>query len=467
MKKQKRGFSLLMSAALTGVLLCGCGGQSGTPTTTQAAQPGTAADGQTQGQSQSAPADSSEQVTITFWDHSASEIHTQIFTHLIEEFEKENHDIKVNFVPIPASDAKAKYDVAIQSGTAPDCGGVSQYWMSDFIVQNALVALDDYMAGWDNGQYLLEMYQQSIRDMASDGKTYALAHRVTLPTVWLNNQMLADAGKELPSDWLEVCELAQELTDTSKGLYGFSIRGGAGSSQQFEQMMYMHSGEEMMFDENGNSTVNDPAHVELLAAFADLYMKATPESDLTNGYAEMVAAFDSGTAAMIFHNLGSYGEHKKTLGEGNFTAITTLESKKETQAIISNGATCNAVFKDSKNPEAAFRFVAYLNEHYACSYFNSQIGQIPCNEEALQDDWVVEVTHMKAAADAILSGNCTLITVPINVIGYYDLHNNELVQGFQQVLLKEISAQQYLDDWAESMTGLKKDYDAYLASMGQ
>ena len=105
---------------------------------------------------------SSDPVEITYWDQNASEVRTQIFTHLIEEFEKENPDIKVNFVPIPASEAKAKYDVAIQSNTAPDCGGVSQYWMSDFIVQDALVALDDYMEDWDDAKYLLDMYQQSI-----------------------------------------------------------------------------------------------------------------------------------------------------------------------------------------------------------------------------------------------------------------------------------------------------------------
>lgn len=459
MRKWNKGLNVLMAAAMAGTLISGCVMRETDPKATTGAI--------NNDDNQVDTAKNVEKTEITFWDQNASETRTQIYAHLIEAFEKENPDIKINFVPIPAADAKAKYDVAIQSNTAPDCGGVSQYWMSDFIVQDALVSLDDYIETWDDAQYMLDMYQQSIKDMSPDGKTYALANTVTLPTVWLNNQMLSDAGEEAPKDWLQVCELAKNLSDTSNGQYGFSIRGGAGSSQQFEQMMYMHSGEEKMFDEAGNSTVNDPSHVELLEKFAGLYMTATPESDLTSGYAEMVAAFDSGTSAMIFHNLGSYGEHKKTLGEGNFTAITTLESKKETQAIISNGATCNAVFKDSKNPEAAFRWIAYLNEHYACSYFSSQIGQIPCNEEALKDEWVENVTHMKDAAEAILSGECTLITVPINVTGYYDLHNNDLVQGFQQVLLGEMTAQAYLDDWAGSMTNLKKDYDAYLKSMGK
>ncbi|MDD4849326.1 MAG: sugar ABC transporter substrate-binding protein [Gemmiger sp.] len=457
MKQTQKALAIFMSTAMVGGVLAGCGQSAST-----AAPSSDAAQSTT---TQQDPAPAGEKIEITYWDQNASETRTALYNHLIEGFEKENPDIKVNLVPIPAADAKAKYDVAIQSNTAPDCGGVSQYWMSDFIVQDALVPLDDYISNWANAGDMLEMYQQSIRDMAPDGNTYALAFSVTLPTVWVNNQLVADAGAEMPKDWLEVCSLAKTLTDTTKGQYGFSIRGGAGSSQQFEQMMYMHSGEAKMFDEAGNSTANDPAHVELLEQFADLYMNATPESDLTNGYAEMVAAFDSGTAAMIFHNLGSYGEHKKTLGDGNFTAITTLESKQGTQAIVSNGATCNTVFKDSKNPEAAFRWISYLNEHEACSYFNEQIGQIPCNQQALKDSWVEGVSHMKNAADSILSEKCTLITLPINVTGYYDLHNNQLVQGFQQVLLGEISAQDYLDGWAASMTQLKKEYDDYLKSM--
>lgn len=61
----------------------------------------------------------------------------------------------------------------------------------------------------------------------------------------------------------------------------------------------------------------------------------------------------------------------------------------------------------------------------------------------------------------------SVVSVPINVTGYYDLHNNELVQGFQQVLLGELSAQEYLDNWADSMTELKKEYDEYLEYMSE
>ena len=176
----------------------------------------------------------------------------------------------------------------------------------------------------------------------------------------------------------------------------------------------------------------------------------------------MVAAFDSGSAGMIFHNLGSYGQHLETLGEGNFGGIVRLTAKNGAKTVVSNGAMCLSVFKDSKHPKEAFRFISYLAEHEACSYINEQLGQIPCNKEALSDPWIQNAAPIREAAEALLAEDTTVTTLPINVIGYYDLHQNTLVEGFQNVLLGNMTAQEYLDRWAEEMTRLKAEYDAYL-----
>ena len=188
----------------------------------------------------------------------------------------------------------------------------------------------------------------------------------------------------------------------------------------------------------------------------------TPESDITNAVAEMNAAFDSGSAGMIFHNLGSYGQHVQTLGEDGFAGLVRLNAANGTRTIVSNGAMCLSVFKDSKHPAEAFKFVSFLAQHEACSYISEQIGQIPCNKEALEDEWVQKAGPIKEAADALLDSSTTVTTLPINVIGYYDLHQNTLVEGFQNVLLGNMTAQEYLDSWASEMTRLKSEYDQYL-----
>ena len=458
---RKKLISLMLTAVMVGGVLTGCsGGTNGTEEST--AQQSTSQQGSAQQSSEEQG--SGDVVEITFWDQNADATRTEIYNKLIADFEEQNPDIKVNMVPVPADQAKSKYDVAIQSNTAPDCGGVNQSWITDFLMQDALVPLDDYIANWDGKDNTLEEYDKSVREMASDGKMYALPFTVTVPAIWYNTELMSQTGMDVPENWDEVFSAVEKMTDKQNGVYGFSIRGGAGSSQQVEQMMYMYSGIENMFDENGNSTANDPAHVEFLEKFASIYNKYTAESDVTNGYTEMVSAFDSGSAGMIFHNLGSYGQHKSTLGEGNFGGIVSLTAKNGKKIIVNGGAVSLCVFKDSQHPEEAFRFISYLVGHEACSYMNEQIGQIPCNKEALNDAWIQNAGPIKEAADALLDSDTTVATLPFDISGFYDLHENTLAEGFQEVLLGNMTAQEYLDNWAAQMTQLKKDYDAYISN---
>ena len=458
-KKWKKSIALLMALVMLGTVLAGCGSNETAPTS---AETGPVNSGETAAaDNQTGEESPKEVVEITYWDVSSTDAKTEALAHLIEEFEKENPDIKINYVPHAGKDMYTKMDAAIQSNTLPDCSGFDQLQFSSYLVQDIFLALDDAIAAWDGKDNLIDIYQKDVQSMSVDGKTYALTVRVTLPALWVNTKMVEEAGEEVPKSMMEAVELAVKLTDTSKSQYGFSIRGGSGSTTQLEQTLYLHSGITEMFDENGQSTINDPAHVEFLEAFADLYMKATPESDLTNGYTEMVATFDSSTAAMIVHNFGSYGEHLENLGEGNFTAVAAFESAQGTEILAGNGCSLGVVYKNSEHPEEAFRWIAYLNEHYANSYFCEKFGSLPLNKEALQDEWVTKAPHLSAVAEKLISGTANLASMPVYVIGYSDLHTNELEAKFQQVLIGELSAQDFLDGWAASMTQLKAEYDAY------
>lgn len=436
---KKRVVAVLMTCALGMSLLAGCGS-------------GDSSSEDTGGSSSS----DGETVEITFWDNYADTIHTEVYTKIIEDFEKENPNISVEYVPLPSDQAKSKYDVAIQSGSTPDCGVIYQYWMNDFVIQDALLPLDDYYGESDT---LLDTFVDSMRNTAPDGQLYSLPFYVVPPALWYNTQIFEDAGVEVPTTWDEVFEDVETLTDKDNGVYGFSIRGGAGSSQQLEQMLYQYSGITDMFDENGNSTINDPLHVEFLEKFASLYNVYTPESDITNASTEMISAFDSASAAMIFHNIGSYGQHRDTLGEENFGAVVDLKAVDGSSVMVSNGVASLSVFKNSEHPEEAYKFISYLTEHTANSYFNEKLGSIPCNTEALEDEWVQESAPVKAAADMLLDPETKIATLPVEVTGYFDLHTNTLATDFQNVLLGNETAQEYLDNWAEQMTELKKTYD--------
>ena len=122
--------------------------------------------GSSQSEEKTEPSENSDgKVEITFWDNYADTIHTEVYTQLIEDFEKENPDITVKYVPLPSDQAKSKYDVAIQSGSTPDCGVIYQYWMNDFVIQDALAPLDDY---YGDSDALLDTFVDSMKDTAPD-----------------------------------------------------------------------------------------------------------------------------------------------------------------------------------------------------------------------------------------------------------------------------------------------------------
>lgn len=401
-------------------------------------------------------------VTITFWDENAGPNRTPYYEELIKEFELLHPNIKIKYVGLPWSDAKSKYDIAIQSKTTPDVGGVGELWLADFIIKDALLPIDEYFNAWDKKDDAIEGYLNSIRNASPDKQLYALMNTANIPVYWYRPDVLKQFGLDVPKTWEELFTAIVKTTDIANNRYGFSIRGGAGGTNLLEQMLYSYSGVTEMFDEKGNSTINAPKNIELVERLAAIYNKYTPESDITNGYKEMVAAFDTKVANMIVHNLGSNGEHTKTLGPNNFAALTNLESVIGNKVVVTNGSICYSIFKTSKHPKEAFTFMSWLCERDQCLFWNEAIGQLPTIKSALDSDYVRNAQHMRAAAETTADPTVSIVSAPIHIPGYADLLNNDSARQWQEVLLGNRTAKSFLDNWANSMTQLKKEYDTYI-----
>src|SRR5690242_3452948 len=80
---------------------------------------------------------------ITFWDDNGGPARTPVWQHIIDEFQKANPNIKVEYVPVPIAQIQQKYDTAIAGGGLPDVGGVSTAMLANLVPQKALDAVDD------------------------------------------------------------------------------------------------------------------------------------------------------------------------------------------------------------------------------------------------------------------------------------------------------------------------------------
>ncbi|NOU96388.1 extracellular solute-binding protein [Paenibacillus sp. LMG 31456] len=399
-----------------------------------------------------------ELVKLTFWDDNAGPNRTPFYEEIFKRFEAKNPNIKVEYVGVPSASAKQKFDVAISSNDMPDVGGVSNRFIADFAAKGALLALDPYYDKWDEKSKMVSSVIDFNRSLVPDKKLYQLPNTLFMDVFWYRTDLFKDAGLKPPGTWEDFFTAAEKLTAPDKKQYGYSVRGGVGSINQLTTALYSYSGITNYFDEKGKATANDPKHIEFLKKYVGLYKKYTPTSDITNGYKEMVATFDNGTAAMIQHNFGSYNDHLNTLGAAKVAAVLLPKAANGNRVVISepNGY---SVFKSTKHPEESFKLVSFLASSDIQTYWNQNIGQMPTNQESMKSDYVKNAQHILAGSEVLLDKDTSILKVPVYLPDYAGIITQQLEPNFQKVLSGAMTAEDFLNGWAKAMEKSNEEYN--------
>ena len=442
MFKKKWATSFLALSMATGIVLTGCNGDESSST-----------------DSKDSKSKSDEPVTLQFWDENAGPARTPVWEEVIKRFEEKYPNIDVEYVGIPNKSAKSKYDAAIAADDTPDIGSVQTTWLPEFAVREALQPLDKfYKSSEINGKVNKDAVNVN-KEITQDGKLYGIPYAQNLDTLWIRSDWFKEKGVEAPKTWDDFFSVIETMRDKENNRYGFTIRGGAGASFTIQRAMFAYSGLDY-FNEDGTTNINDPEHVKFVEKYVSYYNKFTPKSDITNGYKEMIAGFDTGIVAMVHHNPGSYGEHNKALEEGTYEMIP-LPTTDEGQYVAEGGNAVNlAMFASTEHPEEAWKFIEFVNTADAQSYWNEQTGQIPTNADVLDDEWIQKAQHIKVAFEVYDNPDTKLYMPPFYLPDYRSILDNVVDPGFQSVMSGKKSAKEFLDEWAKEIEASKEKYDA-------
>ncbi len=217
---KKKVLAAVMTASMLAASLAGCGGTSdssaasGTDTSTEdAAQTADAS---------SAEASSDDVTTLNWalWDISS----TVYYQPLIDAFEAEHPDIKINMVDLGSTD----YSTVLGTQLSGDGCNFDVVTIKDvpgyvtLVSKGVLEPLDDLISqdGVDLSKY------NGITDQVTvDGKLYELPFRSDVWVLYYNKDVFDNAGVDYPTNdmtWDEYDELARAITDTTAGseVYG-------------------------------------------------------------------------------------------------------------------------------------------------------------------------------------------------------------------------------------------------------
>lgn len=409
----------------------------------------------------SASAGSQQKVKITVWSEFITPERTEYVERMAKLYEEQNPNVKVDVTPLPDK-ADKKILTAYEAGQGPDVFLSSGPDVSTHINGDYIIPLDKYFDTWAAKDKILTSALDTVRDYDITGQKRLLyiPNGISVTVIWVRTDWLREAGVPEIKTWDNFFEAAKLMTDKKAKRYGLSIRGGNGGAKFLERQMYAYSGLLSLFDENGKCTLNDPKNVEFVKRYFELYNKQTAEGDLNYGWTELSAAFDSGAAGMIIHNLGSASDHMKAF-KGDTSKFQALgmplnDNKTSVNLMLQPGGM--TISKTCKNPDVAWDFITFMTTGEPVSEYARAWGVIPVDRDVLANaQWINETPWFKASADLLLNDS-TLFYNQYPWLPGRNAAYSEIDTQSQYVMIGQMSAQEMCDNWAEMV---QANYDKF------
>ena len=361
--KKRFVFALGMIASLLVMVLAGCGGSSG----------------------------SSGPVTIKYWYTEGSQEAT-VITQLIQKFEQENSNIKVDAQLVDFGSAHDKFATAAQNGSAPDVLRADVGWNTEFAANKYLYDITKYVSASDKSDYLAAPMAYATYQ----GKLYGLPQVTDFLVLYYNKQMLTSASiADAPKTWDDFDAANKKLTTVGK--YGWAWEGSSYFSQPF---IFSFGGG--LYDTSTTPptpTINNAGSVKGFN-FLKQELAYAPKVDFQNGYTNAVKAFQTGQAAMLMNGpweytnilTGTAFKDPTNLG----VAAVPMDPATGDVARSPAGGQNYVMYAGTKHPDEAYKFMSFLSSTPSQVAIANANKTLPTRQSAYNDSAMASNTAVKS-----------------------------------------------------------------------
>ncbi|MBO0982082.1 extracellular solute-binding protein [Microbacterium sp. SD291] len=292
---------------------------------------------------------------------------TPYFEALIDDFEKENPEVTVDWIDQPGDGYQDKILSQANSDTLPDVLNLPPDIAFPLVQAGKLLDLaaadPDLEAAYNAGGWAAYSGFSGVEG------TYGLPWYLGSDLSWWNLEQLApyDVTKDsLPTTTTDWLELAKTVAADS-----------AGEVQLVSSMPGLDTfiaAEVPVMDEDGTFVFNSPEAVEIVQQYADAYAAgAMPAEALTGSYAGNAEMFLQGKVAYTTGGSGFAGDLRTKAP--TLLEQTTATARPGVPPLFVQGINVSA---DSKNPSAALAFAEFVtNEANQVEFVKLAVGFAP------------------------------------------------------------------------------------------
>ncbi|AST91053.1 hypothetical protein BC6307_07050 [Sutcliffiella cohnii] len=299
------------------------------------------------------------------------------FEEVVEEFEKQNPDIKIQMEAIADEPIKDKLRIILGGNEVPD---IMFSWSGEFarkfVRAGAALDLTPYLE--EDTAWKDSFIPASLQPFSSDDKNYGIPLRFNGKFFVYNKEIFEKYNLQEPQTW----DQFTTLLDTLK-------QGGEtplilGNESPWAAIHYltglnqkMISQDVRMKDYNPRSgEFTDPGYVKAMEMFADLNKNGYLMENVNSSSHDMaVQYFFAGKGAMIYVELEEFQNVENNMnGNWGFFQMPAISEGKGNQNFITGAPDGFIVSSKTKHPEEAIKFLKFLTSKDNAVKLAEQIG---------------------------------------------------------------------------------------------
>ncbi|GAB1483145.1 extracellular solute-binding protein [Treponema sp.] len=323
-----------------------------------------------------------ESVTIVYWQY-FYQSKVEVIDQLIQEFQAENPNIKVEHVQFPYENYNQKVASAVPVGTGPDVINLFYGWLPMYVKAGYLqpLASSDFSPDYFKKSFF-PFVESSVR---FDGKYYSVPTAVrTLSLVW-NKKLFREAGldpEKAPATLDELVSYAKKLSKYDA--QGTLIQAGLAMQPTGQGHSWLREGLVRQFggvpysDDGRKVTYNSPAGEAALKWYTDRIV--ADKVGYPNFATDDVTAFKAQKAAMNID--GSFRiatlNAVKDLEWGAAELPTHKGIKSNYASFWTHGITSGV--KGAKL-DASVKFLKFITSPHAQELWLAKVGELPATPE--------------------------------------------------------------------------------------
>ena len=353
MRRQRR---LWLAAAAAVLALAGCGRDAG------GGQDGarSVGDGKATGE-------------ITVW---AMGTEGEKLAEFAKAFTTENPDAKVTVTAVPWDAAHQKIASAIAGKQTPDISMIGTTWMGEFAKTGAFDPTPlDFV---DKSAFFSGAWDTTV----VDGTSYGVPWYVETRLIYYRKDLAQRAGiTAAPQTWDELKTFAKALKEKAGAQSGLYLQpGGTGSWQSFLPFAWSNGAE---LTAGKDFSIDTPEMTEALTYYQSFFAENLSVKNDLGLQGALEQSFISGKVGAFVSGPWHVGLLTEQGGPGfaDKFAVAPMPRKKTATSFI--GGSDLAVFKDAKNRDAAWKFIAWLSKPEVQVKWYQAVKDLP----AVQKGW--------------------------------------------------------------------------------